>query len=281
AFLAVGEIAGRAGAARIRLAAPIGEAEIEANFASRIEARDSVAFDRAARAVRRRRRRLLGAILLDDAPLPVEADDEAALALARGAKALGIDKLPWGKDLRRWQGRVMFLRKALGGAWPDLSDGALAGSVAEWLAPRLLGKTSLDEIGPDDMRLALEGLLPFDLRRRLETEAPAHFDAPSGSRLPIDYTEEGASLSIRVQELFGLHEHPRLAGGRQALVLNLLSPAHRPIQITADLPGFWRGSWKEVRSELRGRYPKHPWPEDPFSAPASSRAKAHGKARGK
>ena len=167
----------------------------------------------------------------------------------------------------------MFLRKAVRGSWPDLSDGALAAGVAEWLAPQLLGKTSLAEIGADDLRLALENLLPFDLRRRLDEEAPAYFDAPSGSRLPIDYAEEGASLSIRVQELFGLSEHPLLARGRAALVLHLLSPAHRQIQVTTDLPGFWRGSWREVRSQLRGRYPKHSWPDDPLSAPATRRVK--------
>jgi len=142
-----------------------------------------------------------------------------------------------------------------------------------WLAPFLLGKTSLAEIGARDLALALEALLPFGLTRRLEEEAPSHFEAPSGSRLPIEYSEEGASLDVRVQELFGLGEHPRVARGRVPLVLQLLSPAHRPIQITTDLPGFWRGSWAQVRSQMRGRYPKHSWPEDPLSAPATNRAK--------
>ncbi len=128
-------------------------------------------------------------------------------------------------------------------------------------------------MGAGDLALALRALLPFDLARRLEEEAPSHFDAPSGSRLPIEYGEEGASLAVRVQELFGLREHPRVARGQAALVLHLLSPAHRPIQITTDLPGFWRGSWAQVRSQMRGRYPKHPWPEDPLSAPATKRVK--------
>ncbi|MFI5011771.1 MAG: ATP-dependent helicase HrpB [Hyphomicrobiales bacterium] len=276
-FLAVAEIIGRAGAARIRLAVALDEAEIESEFETRIETRDSVEFDKAARAVRRRRQRRLGAILLEDVPLPVEADGNAAMALARGVAALGIDTLPWTRELRRWQGRVMFLRKAQGDPWPDLSDGALADGFGQWLAPQLLGKTSLAEIAADDLRLALEALLQFGLRRRLDAEAPANFDAPSGSRLPIEYGEEGASLQVRVQELFGLSEHPRIAAGRAPLVLHLLSPAHRPIQITTDLPGFWRGSWAEVRSQMRGRYPKHPWPEDPLSAPATHRAKPRGK----
>ncbi|SED29225.1 ATP-dependent helicase HrpB [Rhizobiales bacterium GAS188] len=285
-YLAVAEIAGRAAASRIRLAAPIEVAEIETWFGPRIEERDSLVFDKAARAVRRRRRRRLGAILLEDAPLPAIADEEAALSLAQGIAALGIDKLPWTKELRFWQGRVLFLRKAEGDRsrddlssddlWPDISDAALAAGVDDWLAPRLLGKTSLAEITAEDLRQALEALLPFALRRRLDKEAPALFAAPSGSLLPIAYGEEGASLAVRVQELFGLSEHPRIAGGRAPLVLHLLSPAQRPIQITTDLPGFWRGSWSEVRAEMRGRYPKHPWPEDPLAAPATSRAKPRG-----
>jgi len=196
--------------------------------------------------------------------------------LARGIAELGIDKLPWTKELRFWQGRVRFLREAEGDPWPDLSDAALAKSAAEWLSPWLLGKTSLADIETADLRQALEAFLPFALQRRLDKEAPASFRAPSGSLLPIHYGEEGASLFVRVQELFGLAEHPRIAGGKAPLVLHLLSPAQRPIQITMDLPGFWRGSWKDVRSEMRGRYPKHPWPEDPASAQATSRAKPRG-----
>jgi ATP-dependent helicase HrpB len=280
-FLAVAEIAGRAAAARILLAAPIAKAEIETVFASHVELRDSLTFDEAAGTVRRRRQRRFGALLLDDAPLPVVPDEETALALAKGVAGLGLDRLPWTSELRRWRGRVMFLRKAGKGAadgeaWPDLSDGALTDKVGHWLAPFLIGKTALAEIGSGDLRVALEALLPFELGRRLDEEAPTHFDAPSGSRLPIEYGEDGAKLAVRVQEMFGLSEHPRVARGRAALVLHLLSPAHRPIQITTDLPGFWRGSWAEVRSQMRGRYPKHSWPEDPLIAPATSRAKPRG-----
>jgi ATP-dependent helicase HrpB len=277
-FLAVAEIAGRAAAARILLAASIEKSEIEAEFASHIELVDGLAFDATARAVRRRRQRRLGAIILDDAPAPVAADEATALALARGVAALGIDKLPWTDELRRRRGRVMFLRRTHACAseenpWPDLSNEALAENAADWLAPFLLGKTSFTEIGARDLALAFEALLPFELARRLDEEAPSHFEAPSGSRLPIEYGEEGALLAVRVQELFGLAEHPRVARLRVPLVLHLLSPAHRPIQITTDLPGFWRGSWAQVRSQMRGRYPKHPWPEDPLSAKATNRAK--------
>ena len=169
----------------------------------------------------------------------------------------------------------MFLRRAEGEEWPDLSDEALDATVEDWLAPHLVGKTGLAEIGTDDLSEALKALLPWPLQRRLDAEAPTHIEVPTGSRIPIDYgAEEGPALAVRVQELFGLDAHPALADGRVPLVLHLLSPAHRPIQITRDLPGFWRGSWAAVRADMRGRYPKHSWPEDPLSAPPTRRAKA-------
>jgi ATP-dependent helicase HrpB len=278
-FVAVAEITGRASLARIRLAAAIDEAEIEGWFGDRIAMEDVTTFDAQARALRRRRQRRLGAIVLDSAPLPADADHAAATALAKGIAAIGLKALPWTEELERWRGRVLFLRKAEGSAegWPDLSDAGLASSVEGWLAPHLLGRTSLSEIGPSDLRAALEALLPWNLRRRLDSEAPPYFDAPSGSRVPIQYGPDGATLAIRVQELFGLTQHPHVAGGRLPLSLHLLSPARRPIQITKDLPGFWRGSWAEVRSQMRGRYPKHAWPEDPLNALATNRAKPRGR----
>jgi ATP-dependent helicase HrpB len=157
-----------------------------------------------------------------------------------------------------------------------MSDEALAADPC-WLAPFLLGKAKLDEIGADDLASALDAALPWDLARRLNEEAPTHFQAPTGNAAPIDYEAEGGpSIALRVQELFGLNEHPALAGGRIPLTLHLLSPAHRPIQITRDLPGFWRGSWAAVRSDLRGRYPRHFWPEDPAAAAPTARAKPRG-----
>jgi ATP-dependent helicase HrpB len=161
-----------------------------------------------------------------------------------------------------------------GEAWPDLSDVALARTAADWLAPFLTGKTRLSDIGADDLTAAIDALLPWRLKRRLDEEAPTHFEAPTGNRHTIDYEGPGApSLHIRVQELFGLTQHPAIANGRLPLSLNLLSPAHRPIQITRDLPGFWKGSWAAVKAEMRGRYPRHPWPDDPASAMPTARAK--------
>ena len=153
-------------------------------------------------------------------------------------------------------------------------------TAGDWLAPHLVGKTGLGEIGADLLSEALRGLLPWNLQRRLDAEAPTHVEVPTGSQIPVDYgAEEGPVLAVRVQELFGLDQHPTIAAGRAPLILHLLSPAHRPIQITRDLPGFWRGSWAAVRADMRGQYPKHPWPEDPLAAPPTRRAKPRGDLR--
>jgi len=273
-FLAVAEITGTAAQGRIVLAAPLTLAEIEAQFADRIESRDDIAFDAASASLRVRRLRRLGAIALAEQPLTVVADDASARLLAQGAARLGIERLPWTKPLRQWRDRVMFLRRAEGDEWPDLSDAALAATAVDWLAPALAGKTALGELASDDLAHALQGLLPWTLRRRLDAEAPTHFTAPSGSAVPIDYeAQDGPKLAIRVQELFGLDRHPSIAAGRVPLVVELLSPAHRPVQVTRDLPGFWRGSYAAVKAEMKGRYPRHPWPDNPLSAVPTRRAK--------
>jgi ATP-dependent helicase HrpB len=275
-YLAIGEIAGRAAAARILLAAPLSIEDIETVVSASIETADEMVFDRASAALRARRRRRLGALILAEQTLAVPQDEEAALALARGVLSLGVERLPWSKSLKQWRDRVMFLRRAEGDVWPDLSDAAVAEDPA-WLAPFLLGKTGLDEIGAEDLSGALRATIPWELARRIDTEAPASFRAPTGTEAPIDYDAEGGpAIALRVQEMFGLSEHPTVADGRIPLTLHLLSPAHRPIQITRDLPGFWRGSWAAVRSDLRGRYPRHFWPEDPASAAPTARAKPRG-----
>ena len=190
--------------------------------------------------------------------------------------SLGVERLPWTKAIKQWRDRVMFLRRAAPADWPDLSDAALAASP-DWLAPYLTGKSSLAEIGADDLAAALHAELSYEQSRRLDIEAPTHFVAPTGTAAPVDYEAEGGpAIALRVQELFGLTEHPTLAAGKAPLTLHLLSPAHRPIQITRDLPGFWKGSWASVRSDLRGRYPRHVWPEDPAAATATTRAKPRG-----
>jgi ATP-dependent helicase HrpB len=276
-FLAVAELTGAAAASRIVLAAPITLAEIEAGFAEQIEDRETTVFDAASGSLRARRSRRLGGLTLAEQTLPVKPGDDTARLLAEGVAAYGIGKLPWSKPQLQLRNRVAFLRRAEGDEWPDLSDVALARTSAEWLAPFLGGKTALSQIGADDLAVALDALIPWNLRKRLDAEAPTHFTAPSGSHVPIGYeADEGPKLAIRVQELFGLAVHPTVAAGRVPLLIELLSPAHRPVQMTRDLPGFWRGSYKDVRTDLRGRYPRHPWPEDPLTAPATRRAKPRG-----
>jgi ATP-dependent helicase HrpB len=276
-YLVVAELAGAAAAGRIVLAAPITLGDIEQGFADQIKDSEAVTFDASSASLRARRTRRLGSLVLAEQTRPVRPDSENARLLAEGIATIGVRKLPWSKAQLQLRNRVMFLRRAEGDEWPDLSNEALARTTAEWLAPFLTGKTSLQQIGADDLAAALDALLPWNLGKRLNAEAPTHFAAPSGSQVPIDYeAEEGPKLSIRVQELFGLAVHPTIAGGRVPLLIELLSPAHRPVQMTRDLPGFWRGSYKDVRTDLRGRYPKHPWPDDPLTAPATRRAKPRG-----
>jgi ATP-dependent helicase HrpB len=276
-FLAVAEITGSAAHGRIVLAAAITPEEIEQRFGHEIAAREEVTFDAASASLRGRKSRRLGAIALAEQPTQIVPSETTAQALAAGIARLGIARLPWTKSLTQWRDRVMFLRRAEGDEWPDLSDAALADSVGAWLAPMLGDKTALGQVGADELTNAIEALLPWALRRRLDAEAPTHFTAPTGSHVPVDYeAEEGPKISIRVQELFGLDRHPSIAAGKVPLVVELLSPAHRPVQITRDLPGFWRGSYAAVKTEMRGRYPRHPWPDDPLSAPATRRAKPRG-----
>jgi ATP-dependent helicase HrpB len=276
-YIAVAELTGTAAQGRILLATPITQDEIERHFADQIESADEISFDRNAMALRARRKKTLHAITLSETPLTLSPSAETARVLADGLIAAGLDKLPWSKPLKQWRDRVMFLRRAEGEPWPDLSDDALAAQSEAWLLPALYDKTSLKEFSPGDMSDALMSLLPWELRARLEREAPTHFEAPTGTQLAIDYeAEQGPTIAVRLQELFGLNTHPAIAKGAVPLVLELLSPAHRPVQVTRDLPGFWRGSYAAVRSDLRGRYPRHPWPEDPASAMPTRRVKPRG-----
>ncbi len=276
-YVAVGELTGTAAAGRILLAAPITQAEIELHFVDQIETADEISFDPGAMALRARRKRTLHAITLSEAPLALTPSEATARILADGLVAIGLDRLPWSKQSKQWRDRVMFLRKAEGESWPDLSDDALAARRDDWLLPALYDKTSLKDFSAGDLSDALSRLLPWELRARLEREAPTHFEAPTGTMLAIDYeAEQGPTIAVRLQELFGLNAHPSIANGAVPLVLELLSPAQRPVQVTRDLPGFWRGSYAAVRSDLRGRYPRHPWPEDPANALPTRRVKPRG-----
>jgi ATP-dependent helicase HrpB len=277
-YLVVGELQGSAAATRILLAARTDEAEVLTIANDRIQSRDEIVFDKAAAALRGRSIRQLEAITLSSEPRAVTPDDTTSGALADGIASLGVARLPWTKSQMQLRDRIAFLRAAAGGGdWPETSDEALTATVQDWLAPYLTSKTKLADISADDLGQALDGVIPWAMKQKLEDEAPTHFEAPTGNRHAIDYESAGAPLlAIRVQELFGLKAHPAIANGRLPLTLQLLSPAHRPIQITRDLPGFWSGSWAAVKSEMKGRYPRHPWPDDPANALPTARAKPRG-----
>ena len=276
-FLVAAELSGSAASTCILLAAAADEADIVAAAGKHIRETDEIEFDRTAGALRARHVRRLDAIVLASEPRAVTPNEEAARLLAEGVARLGLGRLPWSKAQIQLRDRVGFLRAAGKDEWPDLTDTVLARTVVEWLAPFLAGKAKLSEIGAGDLGAALDALLPWNVKRRLEEEAPTHFEAPTGNRHAIDYETAGApALHIRVQELFGLTQHPSIVGGKLPLTLHLLSPAHRPIQITRDLPSFWKGSWAAVKAEMKGRYPRHPWPDDPASAAPTARAKPRG-----
>jgi len=276
-FLVVAELTGAAASSRIVLAAAITLDEIEARFAGKIEDRDTVTFDVGSASLRARRSRRLGAMVLAEQVKQVTPNEETARILSDGIVSLGLDRLDWSKAALQFRTRVQSLRKAEGDEWPDVSDEGLRRTAADWLEPLLVDKTARGQISAGELFDAVSNQVAWNLRRRLDAEAPTHFTAPTGTAVPIDYeAEQGPTVSIRVQELFGLTTHPSIAGGRVPLVIELLSPGHKAVQITRDLPGFWRGSYADVRSDLRGRYPRHPWPEDPTSAPPTRRAKPRG-----
>ncbi|MCV3767195.1 ATP-dependent helicase HrpB [Rhizobium sp. TRM95796] len=275
-MLVVADLTGRAAAQRILSAASVTRAEIEEELPDAIVTESQCVFDTGSRQVRARRVTRLGAIILEEQPLPRPNGEEAARALAEGIRNLGLDALPFSKAARQLRERIGFLHRMLGEPWPDMGDAALLAGLETWLMPFVLEPRGVDSIGADALHEGLMSLVPHEVRRELDKAAPTHFDSPAGNRHPIDYSGEEPLLTIRVQELFGLKSHPAIGNGRIPLVLELTSPAHRPIQTTRDLPGFWKGSWKDVRADMRGRYPKHPWPEDPAEAAPTARAKPRG-----
>ncbi|SDE27547.1 ATP-dependent helicase HrpB [Kordiimonas lacus] len=276
-FLVVTDITGQAANGRIRAAAPIDMEEIEETFSAHIAEETRLEFDRGSRSVRARRVRAIDQVILADASAKIEDTDAAAELLCSAIHDLGLDVLPWSKGQQALRARATYLHEAVGAPWPDLSDQALGKGVPDWLLPYLSGVTAISKITPDMLEGALSALLPWDLRSQIDTLLPSHFKAPTGSRIPINYAHETApAIEVRVQELFGLTGHPSIMGGKVPLLVILLSPAHRPIQMTRDLPGFWHGSWAAVAKDMKGRYPRHFWPDDPASAQATSRAKPRG-----
>ncbi|WP_454852987.1 ATP-dependent helicase HrpB [Rhizobium binxianense] len=275
-MLVIADLTGRAAQARILAAAEVTRADVEAELPSEIRTDEQTFFDRQSRQVRARRATRLGAIVFDETPLPRPSGEAVARALADGIREIGLGELPFSKEAVQLRERIGFLRRTIGELWPDMSDDALLSRLDEWFTPYQGEARGLADLSAAGLSNGLMSLVPHELQRELGRLAPTHFEAPTGQRHPIRYDGEEPVLTIRVQELFGLKQHPAIAGGRLPLLLELTSPAHRPIQTTRDLPGFWAGSWKDVRAEMRGRYPKHPWPERPEDAAPTTRVKPRG-----
>jgi ATP-dependent helicase HrpB len=272
-WLAVAEVGGTASGARILSAAPIAEAEIERLFAGRITDRAEIGFDPKAGAVRARRGRRLGAILLSEGRDAKASQAEIETALLEGVRTHGLGLLPWSEAAESLRRRAAYARR-FDATLADLSEEALLAELDSWLPLLLAGRRRLSDVDRSALAGTPEALLGYEGRRTVDRLAPACFTTPAGSSHAIDYqAEAGPTVTARVQALFGLAEHPAVAGGRVPLVLAVTSPAGRPIQTTRDLPGFWAGSWSAVAKEMRGRYPKHPWPDDPARADPTLRTK--------
>ncbi|MET1078663.1 MAG: ATP-dependent helicase HrpB [Pseudomonas sp.] len=279
-WLVVADLGSREGQReeRIYLAAALDPGLFETVLAEQVSQRDELEWDEREGVLRAERQRRVGELVLSRAALPALNEEARASALIGLVRRKGIELLPWTPELRQWQARVALLRRLdlseKGSSdWPDLSDAALLARLEDWLQP-YLGKVSrLSHFASLDLPALLAGLLPWPLPQRLDELAPRSLGVPSGSRIGLDYSEYPPVLAVRLQELFGLALTPRIAGGRLALLLHLLSPARRPVQVTQDLASFWANTYTEVKKDLKGRYPKHYWPDDPLVAEATARAK--------
>jgi len=264
--------------------APVDERFLRADFAAHFSDRDETRWDADRRALVAERVQRFDGIVLDARPAGRVDPAQAAQALTGAVRDLGLDALPWSDALRQWRARVQCLRQwmpELG--LPDLGDAALLATLDDWLRPAFTGKSRLDALSADELAEALKSPLDWSLRQRIDRLAPTHVEVPSGQRRRIDYAiaDDGSAaspvLAVKLQELFGLADTPRIADGRMPLTVQLLSPAGRPLQVTGDLRSFWQNTYPEVRREMKGRYPRHPWPEDPWTAVATHRAKPRGR----
>jgi ATP-dependent helicase HrpB len=270
AGLDAGEIQGK-----IRLAAAITEAEIRQLPENEIETISSVTWDKRDARVKAHTEERLGAVVLSRRPLNEPDPKRMTDAMLQGVSEMGLAVLPWNPTLRQWQLRVCWLGQQLNNPdWPDLSDNWLAAHLDDWLAPWLAGVNNKEQLQRLDLQGILQARLDWGQQQQLACEAPTHLKVPSGSRVPLRYTIEASPvLAVRLQEMFGLADTPKICGGRVAVMLHLLSPAQRPVQITDDLAGFWERTYPDVKRELKGRYPKHYWPDDPMRARPTARAK--------
>ncbi|NWH07969.1 MAG: ATP-dependent helicase HrpB [Alphaproteobacteria bacterium] len=276
-YLAIAAIEGGEANARIHLAAPLLEAEIDERFATAIRTETEIAWDERQGAVLARERDRLGALTLRERPIQKPPREAVASALLQGLRRAGIKALPWTQELENFRARIAFARRIAGeDTLPDFSDAALLGSLEDWLAPFLGAATRLSDLQRLDLSGALHARLDYGANQLLSRLAPTHVRVPSGSNIPIDYAHETPVLAVRLQEMFGLKETPRIGNGKVPLLLHLLSPAHRPVQTTRDIAGFWASSYQDVKKDLKGRYPKHYWPDNPLEAAPTARAKPRG-----
>ncbi len=273
-WIVASDLGDRGRDARIYQAAPIDAALVRELFASHIEERDEVAWNESSQRVEANRRHLLGALVLSEQPLP---DPDATMvreAFLEGVRSAGLRALPWNNRNRQLKDRLEFMHHADPKAWPDVSEPALVESLSEWLGPFVSGMRRLEDLARLDLTEILWTRVGWQHRESLDELAPTHLEVPSGSRIPLDYADaEAPTLAVRLQEVFGWDETPRVAGGRVAVTMRLLSPAQRPVQVTSDLASFWREAYFEVKKDLKGRYPKHYWPDDPLSARATRRTR--------
>ena len=266
-------------ARRIYLAAPLDEAEVLADHQDRIVVSEEVRWDAASEAVVAEEQRRLGALVLRRKPLRSEGAREAQrAAMLDGIRQMGIGALPWNEEARQWQARVQSLRLwRESESWPDMSDAALLATLNEWLAPYLDGVTRRAHLGKLDLLEILDGRLDYATRQKLQRLAPTHVEVPTGSRIRLSYQPPNApALEVKLQEMFGCRDTPAVNEGRTKVVLHLLSPGQRPVAVTQDLAGFWVRGYLDVKKDMKGRYPRHPWPEDPLTAPPTRRAKRRG-----
>ena len=276
-YLAIASLDGAGANARIHQAAPITLADIEDLFAAHIETRQLTEWNTRERAVVAREEERLHALTLAERPLKRPDPAKVASAVLAGIRELGLRALPWSDDLQTFRARAAFVRKLEPDAdWPDLGDDALTASLETWLQPFLGGVTRANDFTRIDVSSALHALFDWEMKKRLDALAPTHVTVPSGSHIPIDYSTDTPVLAVRLQEMFGLADTPAIGLGRVPLTLHLLSPARRPVQVTRDLKSFWKNGYPEVKRDLKGRYPKHHWPDDPWTAAPTARAKPRG-----
>jgi ATP-dependent helicase HrpB len=275
-YLVIADLDGGTQWARIDLAAPVKLRDLETLYTDQIRVVDEVSWDDTAQVVRATRQRRLGQLILSEQGLSKPDPSLISKALIQGIRGAGLDRLAWNPELRQWRARVAFLRRTEGqeSRWPDLSDEALLHTLDDWLGPYLSGLTTLDRVTRLDLTQPLHALLSWEQSRQLQHWAPTHLTVPSGSNVRVEYeTPDLPILAVRLQEMFGCKDTPRLVDGKIPVMLHLLSPARRPVQITKDLSSFWKAAYLEVKKELRGRYPKHSWPDDPLTAPPTAKAK--------